>query len=58
MCPPATPCGRNGINIQDSDVAGIGVTAAQFLEALGAQQSAVDNIHVAATAAKLYRVRR
>ena len=40
-------------------VFGVGViTLAQFNAALTAQQSVIDNIHVPATAAKLYRVRR
>jgi hypothetical protein len=48
----------NGISITDADVAALGVTAAQFNAALGAQQEVVDYIHVATRAAKLYRVRR
>jgi hypothetical protein len=40
-------------------VFGAGVlTLAQFNAALAAQQAVIDSIHVAATAAKLYRVRR
>ena len=48
----------NGITITDADVAALGVTAAQFNQALAAQQEVVDYIHVATRAAKLYRVRR
>lgn len=52
----------NGITIEQSQLdalfgAGV-VTVAQFNAALGAQQEVVDHIHVAARAAKLYRVRR
>ena len=40
-------------------VFGTGVlTLAQYNAALSAMQAVVDNIHVAATAAKLYRVKR
>jgi hypothetical protein len=53
-----TAFGTNGITITDADVADLGVTAAQFLAALAAMHSVVDFIHVPATAAKLYRVRR
>jgi hypothetical protein len=48
----------NGVVITDADVASLGVTAAQFNQALGAQQETIDYIHVATRAAKLYRVRR
>lgn len=50
----------NGISITDADVEAIipGITAAQFNQALAAMQEAVDYIHVATRAAKLYRVRR
>jgi len=48
----------NGITITDADVAGLGLTAAQFNAALTAMQEVVDYIHVATRAAKLYRVRR
>ena len=48
----------NGITITDADVQGIGVTAAQFNQALVAQQEVVDYVHVATRAAKLYRVKR
>lgn len=48
----------NGITITDADVVALGVTAAQFNQALAAQQEVVDHIHVPTRAAKLYRVRR
>ena len=48
----------NGITITDADVEALGVNAAQFGQALQAMQSVVDYIHVPATAAKLYRVKR
>jgi len=48
----------NGVVITDADVAALGVTAAQFLQALLAMQEVVDYIHVATRAQKLYRVRR
>jgi hypothetical protein len=48
----------NGVAITDADVAHLGVTAAQFNSALGAQQEVVDYLHVATRAAKLYRVKR
>lgn len=51
----------NGVVIAQTDldaVFGAGVvTVAQWNAALVAQQSVVDNIHVAATAAKLYRLK-
>lgn len=48
----------NGITIQDADVAALGVNAAQFTQALVAQQAVVDFVHAQAQAPKLYRVKR
>ena len=48
----------NGVVLTDADVAALGVTAAQFNQALAAQQEVVDYIHVATRASKLYRVKR